>query len=254
MIEPPGGDCSRSYFFPRQFMKKYFMEKDVLLVAVFVFLSMVVFQLPTGFEHQIETRAIQCKGVVLSTEDSNIQLMGMVKCGEQTVNLSLVNGPMKGQKFKAENTLLGQMDRDTIFSKGDTALVVLSLDKENRVVNVKAVSHYRLGVELTLLSLFAGILVCFGGWTGVKALVSFVFSALCIWKILVPCLLKGWDPILLTLGLTSALSGVIIFLVAGISAKGFTAFAGSFLGIAASSLMALFHLQIPSQWGCHALC
>jgi len=164
----------------------------------------------------------------------------MVKTGEQQVTVEIKNGPFKGTTFEGENSLLGQMDRDKIFAPGDTAFVVLTLDPDGKVIFVNPQEHYRIGTELFLLSLFALLLIAFGGYTGVKALLSFLFAGLSIWKLLIPALLKGWDPILVTLGITAALCSSIIFLVAGVNRKGVTAFAGSFAGILTSCGLAYY--------------
>ena len=109
-------------------------------------------------------------------------------------------------------------------------------------------AHYRLDLELLLLILFAAALILFGGWTGLKAMLSFVFSALMLWKVLVPGLLKGYSPIWLAVAVVALLAAVIIFLVAGLTRKGIAAFFGAMLGVLTSCLMAAgftdaFHLH-----------
>jgi uncharacterized membrane protein len=123
---------------------------------------------------------------------------------------------------------------------GDTALVVLSLNEEGQITFVNPQAHYRLGLEVFLLGLFALVLILFGGWTGAKALLSFLFAGLMLWKVLVPFMLRGYDPVLLSLGVVAVLTGVIIFLVAGLNRKGIVAFSGAFLGVLTSCLMALY--------------
>jgi uncharacterized membrane protein len=61
-----------------------------------------------------------------------------------------------------------------------------------------------------------------------------------IWKILVPLLLKGVDPVWLSLGVVAAMSAAIIFLVAGPTRKGVVAFSGAFLGVLTSCGLAIY--------------
>jgi uncharacterized membrane protein len=79
-----------------------------------------------------------------------------------------------------------------------------------------------------------------GGWTGAKALLSFVFAGMMLWKVLVPGLLKGFDPLLLSLTVVAILTAAIIFLVAGLTRKGATAFCGALLGVATSCGLAVY--------------
>ncbi|MFO7911068.1 MAG: YibE/F family protein [Desulfotignum sp.] len=215
-------------------------KKDIILSAVFLLLCLMIWLLPTGFEKKVDQRAIRCKGQVAAVDNQNVIQHGMVKTGEQKVVVEIKSGPFEGRTFKTENQLLGQMDRDKIFAPGDMAFVVLTLDTDGNVVFVNPQEHYRIGIEIFLLCLFALLLIAFGGVTGLKALLSFLFAALVIWKILIPSLLKGWDPILVTLGVTATLCGAIIFLVAGVNRKGATAFAGSFAGVLTSCGLAYF--------------
>lgn len=204
---------------------------DIVMSLVFLGLSIALLFAPTGFEERVEKNAVRCKGMVLEVDNSSIRRFGMVKTGEQEVKLKILDGKFEGKVLSGGNTLLGQMDRDKVFEVGDIALVVLSLNKEGEIVYVNPQDHYRIGLELMLLGIFALALVAYAGWTGAKALLSFLFAALMIWKALVPGLLKGYDPTLLSLGVVAGLTGVIIFLVAGLSRRGLAAFLGAFLGV-----------------------
>ena len=215
-------------------------KKDFKLMLFFIVASFILLKIPTGFENRIDRDAIRCKGLVLSVENSEMQRLGLITAGDQSVKLKLLNGPFKNKIVDSTNHLMGQMDRDKIFKPGDKALVVITIDENMNPIFINPQEHYRLGIEFLLFFLFAGLLTAFGGWTGVKALISFIFSALCIWKILVPSLLKGFSPILVTLGVTTILCSAITILVAGMNKKGLTALAGSLLGILTSCLMSLY--------------
>ncbi len=215
-------------------------RRDALLVAVFVCLTVGLYFVPNQYDQRINENGIRCKGLVLSVDNSDMRQYGMVWTGDQGVTLELLDGEHAGETVSGNNPLLGQMDRDKIFQPGDRALVVLSLDADGRIIYVNPQAHYRLGLELWLLGLFALALLLFGGWTGAKALLSFVFSALMLWKILVPLMLDGYDPVWLALGVVAVLTGAVIFLVAGPTHKGMVAFLGAFLGILTSCGLALY--------------
>ncbi len=215
-------------------------RRDALLSGIFLLLSVALYFLPTGFEDRIQPNTERCRGKVLETDNSEVQQFGIVKQGDQNVTLELLDGKFKGRKVTGMNPLLGQMDKDKLFSPGDTALVVLTLDKDGNIINALPQDHYRLGLELQLFGLFALLLLVFGGFTGAKALLSFIFTALALWKLLIPMLLKGYDPMLLTLGVVAILCAVIIFLVAGLTRLGVVAFLGAFLGVLASCGLAIY--------------
>ena len=96
--------------------------------------------------------------------------------------------------------------------------------------NIDALSWGGGRVGLALFAGFCLLLCWFGGWTGAKALFSFVFSCLMIWKAVIPLALRGWCASWLIFGSVCILTAVIVYLVAGVTKKGIAAFAGSAAG------------------------
>ncbi len=222
-------------------------NRNVLLVCFFAVLTVGLYIMPSEYDSRIAENAERVSAEVLSVDDSEVHRFGMVKTGPQLVELEILEGRFKGEVVKGQNELLGQMDKDKLFRQGDMAFVVLSLDRDGDILYANPQDHYRIDTELWLLGLFALLLIVFGGWTGTKALLSFVFTALVIWKILVPGLLNGYDPIIMTLGIVTSLCAVIIFMVAGMNRKGVVAFLGAFLGVLTSVVLAVFftrHLHL----------
>lgn len=175
---------------------------------------------------------------VLETDDTGLMRLGLVESGSQQLKVKILSGTHKGEVFAATNQLRAQLELDKKFVPGDTALVGLYDGAEPGKATLNAQDHYRIGWTLLLFALFAVLLVWFGGWTGLQSLLSFVFSCLVIWKLLVPLCLKGWNPMFVSLVAVVILSAVIIFLVAGLNKKGVTAFTGAIVGVLASCLMA----------------
>ncbi|WP_027179502.1 YibE/F family protein [Maridesulfovibrio bastinii] len=216
------------------------LDKDALLVLFFAVLTVAMYFMPTEYEGRIAGNAERVRGEILSVNNSDVHMFGMVKTGPQQVKLKILNGKFKGRVLEAQNDLLGRMDKDKLFSPGDTAFVVLSLNDNGDIVYANPQDHYRIATELWLLGVFALLLIVFGGWTGAKALLSFLFTAMAIWKILVPWLLNGYNPVILTMTIVIILCAVIIFMVAGINRKGTVAFIGAISGVISSSLIAVY--------------
>ncbi len=219
-------------------------RRDALFTLIFLLLTIAVYFVPTGYEDRVDSMAVQCRGKVLSVDNSEIQQFGIVKQGEQTVSLEILDGPYKGRKLEGTNSLLGMMDKDKVFSPGDTALVVLTVSPKGELLYTNPQAHYRIGWELVLLGMFIVLLLAFGGWTGLKALVSFLFTGMLLWRIAVPMMLDGYDPIWLGIGLVALLCFAIIFLVAGPTLLGVVAFLGAFLGVMTSCLLSILFTSL----------
>ncbi len=218
-------------------------SRDLLLSLALSLLCVALYFIPTGFEAEVDEKAVRSTAEVVKVHNAQVQRHGLVQTGVQGLDLKISSGPKSGQEIRASNNLLGQMDRETLFQKGDSVRVVLSLNHEDQIVHASVQDHARLGWELLLLGLFALFLCLFGGRTGAKALLSFLLAALLLWKVLIPSILGGLDPLWVTLGVVALLCASIIFLVGGVNRKGLVAFLGSFLGVLTSCILAVIFTE-----------
>lgn len=223
------------------------LKRDLIFSGLVVLICAGLAWLPTGFEDRLPEDALQSKGFVLEVDNSQLHQHGLIRTGAQELIVQVLDGPHKGSRLEAVNNLLGKMELDKIFRVGDEALITINLGHQG-ITWVNATNHYRLDLELLLFGLFALLLVAFAGLTGLKALLSFVLTGLVIWKVLLPGFLKGYDPVVLSLGAVGCLAGVIILLVVGLTRRGLVAFGGALLGLVATCLLAIialpgFHLH-----------
>ena len=170
---------------------------------------------------------------VVETDESGLRRLGLLDYGTQRLTVRLPDGTSR----TAMNELRAQMELDKRFRAGDTALVVLPADDDG-VSPLVARDHWRLGWAFALFAAFCVLLCAFGGFTGAKALFSFVFSCFAVWKLLIPLCLRGWPASLVAFLTVAVLTAVIMYLVAGPTRKGAVAFAGSMLGVCASFALA----------------
>lgn len=228
--------------------QSYFLwKRDAVLAIIFSLLTLILCFVPTGFEEHQPKNSVICKGRIIDIDNSEVKQFGIVKIGTQDLFVQILDGPFAGKKVRADNEIIGKLELDKVFKVNDTALMVLSL-KNGEIFYANAQDHFRLHTELILLLLFAFLLISFAGWTGAKALLSFIFSALTIWKILIPLFMKNVDPIAVSLAVVTALTAAIIFLVGGLTKRGLVAFLGAFFGIITTCVLALtfsrsFHLH-----------
>lgn len=187
-----------------------------------------------SFVQEGETRRAR----VVEIDDSTVETHGLLRFGTQHLKVRLLDGPRKGETFSAVNEIRAQMDLDKHFVPGDTAVVVERGDEDPREDVIIARDHWRAGWALAIFAAFAALLCVFGGFTGAKALFSFVFSALVIWKGVIPLALRGWPASWTCFGAVCLLSAVIMYLVAGWTRKGLAAFAGTAVGVFAGLAMA----------------
>lgn len=214
-----------------QFYSK-FRSRTLLPVFAAALLLLLLLVLPTGYEGALAYQgADRVAARVLSTDESDVKDTGLIRTGEQRCEIELLAGKFKGQVTTAVNRLNGSLSQDKLFAAGDKAFVAVSYDEDNRITTVTMTDHYRLTMEGVLAGSFLLLLILFAGKTGLRAILSFVVTILMMWKVLVPCFLKGWNPIWVALGLVFVLTFIIISLIYGMDQRCLAATSGAVLGI-----------------------
>ena len=175
---------------------------------------------------------------VVEVDSSGVEMHELVAYGTERLKVEL-----DGKVYDAENELRAQMDLDKRFKPGDRALVSVPPDGPGGSALV-ALDHWRIPWIFALFAAFAALLVWFGGWVGAKALFSFAFGCLAVWKLLVPLLLAGWPASPTVFVVVAVLTAVIMHLVAGFTRTGFAAFAGAMLGVVASLALSHFFTRM----------
>lgn len=213
---------------------------SVLLSAVLI---AVLLLLPTGYElagSSDTDGSDRLRARVVSVDDSTIKDTGLVRTGEQVCRITLLSGAHKGETHNAYNMLNGSLEQDKIYKAGDTALVLVSYDDLGlQVSSVSMIDHYRINGELYLLGAFFALLILFAGWTGLRAILSFVLSVLAIWKVIVPFCLNGVSPILVGALVTAGLTVFIIALVFGFNKIALAACSGAIAGLTITAVLGI---------------
>jgi len=212
------------------------LNKDIAIVLFFVLACVGLFFVPSGFEGAVAEDAIHARAKVLSVENVDLQTLSVIKVGTQFLQAKLLSGPDKGRVIRVNNQLMGRMETDEIYKAGEKLLVEYR-DRGEKTMGF-ARGHYRLHLEVLLAIGFGIFLVVIAGWTGAKALLSFIFAALMLWKVMIPCFLKGVDPLWISIIVVAMLTASVSFLVGGLSRKGVITFLGSFSGLILACVLA----------------
>ncbi|MFZ7133095.1 MAG: YibE/F family protein [Eubacteriales bacterium] len=205
----------------------------VLTILVFVF-----FVINNTMENV--DRDLEVKAEVLEVDDSNIVSNGIASIGNQTLLIEVLDGDYKGEKFYADNLLLGQLEMDNYYQVGDKIIAALLIDKNTGAIRgAKAIDMFRQNSIIIMFSIFTILLVLFAKTVGIKALFSFLASLYIIWNFLVKRILEGNDPIFTAVLTLVILSAIIIFSVAGFTKKGISAFLGTIIGLLITTVLTL---------------
>ena len=175
-------------------------------------------------------QGLHARGRVIAVDNTHVRQNLIVKTEEQFLTIRLLDGPHAGQEIPIINMLTGKLEFDEFYDVGATILVEYDA-KDGKPVHGLARGHYRLRMQLVLIGLFGLLLVSLAGVTGLKAVLSFIFAAMVLWKLFFPLLLRGFPPLTAGLGVVALLTAVITFSVGGLNRRGIATFIGSMLGV-----------------------
>ena len=216
-------------------MRKLFRKvplREAVLICVLTGLCGILLLLP-GSPQLADTSGKHLVAEVVAVDNSGLSKHGLLQYGSQHLTVKV-----SGKLYPANNELRAQMELDKLFAPGDRVTVMFPESDANGQPVLTAVDHWRNGWSFALFGMFCILLVIFGAWTGVKALFSFVFSCVVIWKLIVPLVLRGYPASWLIFAAVVLLTAVITFLVAGFTRKGVAAFAGAIAGVFSGLAMA----------------
>lgn len=218
-------------------MKKHPVRQELLALAVLALCCIGLYQIPQPEPLTTESGRRQ-RARVLEVDNSDVQVYGLVRSGTQQLTVELSGGPEAGAKYRAANTLRAQLELDKLFIPGDNVFVTLPAGANPEQSVIIAQDYDRSWWTIVLICGFFVLLCVFGGWVGAKALFSFIFSCMVIWKAVVPLVLRGWPASWTCFACVCILTAAIQFLIAGFNRKGVSAFLGASTGVLAGLGMA----------------
>jgi uncharacterized membrane protein len=157
--------------------------------------------------------------------------------GRQLVTVEITSGRFRGHVEEIENFLTGIPFRDLVLQEGDHVLLFLELD-EGRLHSVNIYDIARDRYIYILVAMFSGAVILVGGLKGIKSLITLAIMGLVIVFWLLPLILQGHNPLLLTILFASLITLVTLFIVGGINSKSLSATVGAIGGLLVAGLVA----------------
>ena len=152
---------------------------------------------------------------------------------KQILEVMMLDGPMKGKTQVVENIMRGEMTHPAYnfrLQKGDK--IVLALESEKgEITNVYVDDLVREGYVKLLVVAFCILLVVLGGLKGFKSLISLVITISAVLGVLLPLILRGYNPLVLAVLVSIGVSVVILLIVGGINGKSLAAIIGTSGGV-----------------------
>lgn len=190
---------------------------------------------------------------VITEEDRDIPVEGgSFSAPTQVVEVLVIKGSHQGEKLRAEYALNYGFDTDyklSQLSKGDEVLLLIEENEDGTVANAYVAEIARDKYILYLVIAFVIALVAIGKGRGLKAVLSLVLTAVAVLKVLLPAILKGWDPVIVSVGVCAAVIGATILIISGPNKKTLSAVIGTTGGVIVAGIVALIFGSLAKLTG-----
>ena len=219
------------------------LKHDIALLLLLTALMGGLLLLPAPPAPGSPDRGFTARAKVVETDNADVARHDLVLFGSQRLRLEILEGPCKGMVFPAGNQLRAQLELDKLFQPGDIVIAVSPNPRPQPGDELTAQDYARGRWTAALFFVFCLLLCLFAHLTGFNALLSFVFSCLLLWKVIIPLVLKGWPASWTIFACVVFLTAIIMYLVAGLTRCGLCAFCGSITGVFAGLFTAHFFSQ-----------
>ena len=158
------------------------------------------------------------------------------RIGQQLLEVKVLTGEHKGAVLEAANFLSAYANVDA--KVGTKVIVRLDVDEQGELYVVSVPAYNRAPVMLGLALIFAALLVIIGRKKGVMALVGLVYTLACIWLIQVPMILRGAEPVLVSIIIVALTTAASLLFLTGLSRKTLCAVLGCVCGVGVAGIFA----------------
>jgi len=183
-------------------------------------------------------------GEVTDILSSNLDLDPYVpgrKLGKQEFTVKILNGIYKNNIYTVSNTLSKGHNIEAV--QGKRFIFSIRNDNNSNIV-VWLYSYNRLPILFALLILFVTLVLLIGKFKGFNSLLALYFTGVLLLFILVPLILKGFNPIVLSIIILSIITCISFILISGISKKTLISIIGTLGGIIAAGIISYISSKI----------
>ena len=184
------------------------------------------------------------KGRVLSIEKEEVREIPETdtKTSYQTITVEILDGVEKGKRVTIENDYLN-------LKKGEVFYLMHTIGAFDGMDYYSVNDPYRLPHVLVLVGLFVVAVFIFGGKQGVRGLASLIGSFVLIFFLLLPGILQGYSPLLVTICVASLIIVLGSYITHGFNRTTSAAVLGMILTVGITGLLAYWSVHFTRLSG-----
>jgi len=219
-------------------MKKFqtFMRSNKNIIFFMVTTLAMMVMIWYGMNNQIDFGFNQNEGVTFPSgrvvevvsDETTIDESG-IRMGRQDLLVELLSGDHRGKIVETQNILF--IEQGVYAREGERLIIYFEQMPGTMDYFARVHSHDRAMTIYVIVILFFGLLATVFGKAGVRSAFGLVFTFVIIIFLLIPWIVSGGPPALLTLGVSLCITMVSLFSVMGFEKKTYVSIAGTSIGI-----------------------
>jgi len=227
-------------------MWKWFNDHHKLfsvLVAVVVIVGLVLL----WQRNASEPLTVGYSSATVKAEVVSILEEGTVSMGEkvqmyQVLQVRLLDGEQAGNTFEMEYGKYQLLSDNYRLKAGDKVMVNLE-QMADGTYSIYFIDHVRTDVLLILLLIFVFIGIVMSGWKGVNSMISMALSLLVMFAYIIPRIIEGSDPVLVSLIGALIFLSISQYLIFGWTLKTHIALAGILFAVLITALLSVLFVN-----------
>ena len=227
-------------------LERFFVVGLVVLVVLAVAIVVVLPRLgqqPSPTEQPLapgETETMAAR-VVEVLEEGTIEMDGGGTLPYQRLLLRVEGGSLTGQEVEVEEGTVNIISQDRLFHVGDQVYLERTVGSDGDRFYIS--DFKRTGPLFWIVALFVGLVVLVGRGKGLRSLVGTLFSLVVIFTFIVPQIIAGQDPVVVSIAGSIVLLSVSNYMIYGWNPRAHAAVAGMVLSLVLTGVLAWLFVE-----------
>jgi uncharacterized membrane protein len=167
----------------------------------------------------------------------------------QVIKVRISNGPFKGEIVEAKNFIETDGAYNIEVNEGDQIFILPEFDSQANIRDSYVTDIVRDRYLIIITVLFISILIIIGKLKGLRAAITLAITAAAVLKVFLPLILKGCNPIYISVVLGIAITIVTLLIISGVNRKTWSAITGTSCGILIGGILALIFGRLSNLTG-----
>jgi uncharacterized membrane protein len=156
----------------------------------------------------------------------------------ESLLIKVLTGEYKGKSFSINNSYYHSDYYVKPFHEKNKIIIKIDSSQNSETPVISILDFARDTYSFYLVIIFLFLLILIGKKQGVKSALSLIITIFIIIKAMIPLILRGYDPILASVGCCVVITILNLLIITGVSTKSLSTLLGTSFGVIAAGLLA----------------